>query len=203
MRRRVVVERDVEHRPATAARPSHRSGSAGRRHDEIAADVGLEVDREIVAACPPAPGSAQEAGHADPFALARQPARVERLDAVDRRDRGRQRGIPAADDQIDLGRRCERPNVADGLERHHEIANPLEAKQQNAPRRSLARAGERPHDRRRDGQGGIRHAHERALTEVRNLQQDICPRIRGDSRILSAVAPPVRAIRAVGGSTSR
>ena len=134
MRRRVVVERKVEHRTATTARPARRAGSTGRRRDEIAAHVGLEVDREIVAACPPASGSTQEPWYSDPFALARQPARVERLDAVDRGYRGRQGGIPAANDQVDLRCRRERPHVADGLERHHEIANPFETKQQDATR---------------------------------------------------------------------
>ena len=145
--------------------------------------------------------------------------------------------LPTA--EIDLGGRRERPYVADGLERHDEVADPLETKQEDALRLAAgAASGERLHDGRCDGQGGIRRSHERALTEVRNLQQDIVVALsraassarfrlregsgetspkrlrRGGgpfawltrcrsfalheiaSKILSAVSPPVRAIRA-------
>ena len=130
----VVVEGHVEHRAAAAAHPAGRPCRASRGGDEVASHVGLEVDGEIVAARAPAPRRPEERAHAEPFAFACEPLRIERLDAVDVRYRTSQRSIPATDDQIDLRGWRERPDVAHGRERHHEVADALQAQQEDALR---------------------------------------------------------------------
>ena len=116
VRRRVVVDRQVEQRSAAAAREPRRAPRAGGGQREVGADVGLEVDREIVAPRSPARGLHRErrAATSRPSPASREPRGVQRLDPIDARDRRGDLAVPAADDQVDRRAGRQRAQLGEG-----------------------------------------------------------------------------------------
>ncbi len=146
----IVIEGLIEDGTSTGAGVAGRPARSGRRKKQVAPDIRLEVDAEIVPPMPPARGTLKHRSRIQPGAVTRKPARVERLDAVDVWDRPRELLVPAADHEIDPCRRRMPANRRDSGERHQQVADPLETKQQNPLRHGrLLSATERANDRRR------------------------------------------------------
>ena len=135
--------------------------------EQVAADVGLEVDGEIVVRAPPLPRRAKQRRKAKTPALAREPGGVERLRACDRRDRAGEPGIPAADDEIDLRVGGRSSKIGKGRERHQQIADPFEAQDQD-PAWPVGRAPapEGPRRRRPGRKHTVGRRDERALAPI-------------------------------------
>ena len=93
-----------------------------------------------------------------------------RADAGDQR---REIAIPAADGEVDGGVRQRRAKVADRVDHHQQIADPLEPQQED-PRRSDRRRTPSQAQRRRDEISG---ADEQALAPNRNLQPGHSPHL--------------------------
>ena len=148
-----------------------RTGAPGERHQRVAADVALEVDREIVASRPPATRRASRRRSTPPRrrapATAHRASRRDRCRAdIARRPRSscrrRDRSPPRAP--------CAR-TASMAARRHQQIADPLEPQQQDALRRRAAR---RPGTSRRNGrqrrQREIGHADRQPLARIEDLQ---------------------------------
>jgi hypothetical protein len=82
----------------------------------------------------------------------------------------RERRVPAAHDEIDGGISRRLAYVFNRIQRHQEIADTLESKEQDAPGRHVWRPPPSADERRDRPQHQIRGAHQRPLTLVVNLK---------------------------------
>ena len=73
---------------------------AGSRQQDVAPDVGLEVDGEVVSLPAPGARSPEQPHEAGAAGIAGQPSRVERMDVVYVREGSGDGEVPAADHQI-------------------------------------------------------------------------------------------------------
>ena len=153
---------------------------AGGRHEGVAPDVALEVDGEIVAAPLPSSRAAEERHRRRAGGTTREPWRIEHLDAVESIDRPRDRPVPASYDEVDRGPWREAPHGADRAEGHEQIADALQAKQQDAARRVRTRAAKEPERPRHGRQREVGEADRRALARVVDAVEVV------EQRVLSA-----------------
>ena len=147
---RVVVEPRVEQRTAAAGDESSRPGRARGGQQQVAPDVGLEVDREIVPALTPAHRVQQQRLEALSATVPRQPVGVDDVHVPNTRNRARQLLVPPADDEVDGRRRRACAQLRQRGQGHDEIAEPLEPQAQHLPRRR-ARASSPDPPRQADG----------------------------------------------------
>ena len=126
--------------PAFAPRPAaRRVADAGRRaaktEQRVAADVRLEVHRQIEASRTPPPPAATQVERTVRRRTACQPRRVHALHRADPRNRPSKLGVPLTDDEMQRGARSARPEGADRRHRHEQIAYPFESQYQETTRR--------------------------------------------------------------------
>ena len=170
--RPVVVERIGQEAAAAAARVADASPCAARRHERVAPEVRLEVDRQVVALPSPGGRLCGRRPQRRPGPFAGEPRHIERFHRIDRRHAVRERRVPASDHQPQLRIRQSRPDGGDCTERHQKVTDPLETKQQHASGwRFVVRCGLPPSvDRRPGGQCQVGRAHEPALVPAVDLQ---------------------------------
>ena len=137
---RPVVAQRAGQEPASASRvvPDAPPGAA-RRQQRIAPDVGLEVDCEVEVVALPPDDAAGHFPQRRPRTFLRQPRCVDRLHPIHCRHEPGKVGVPTSDRQAYLGLGRPRPHRADGVQDHQEIADTLEAEEQDAARRVLRR----------------------------------------------------------------
>ncbi len=128
---RFVRERIREEASAATRRETDASCGATERKQEIGADIGLEVNGEIEPTAAPRSSPAEERRMRRAGRASRKPPGIERLVRVDRAHHGHERGIPAADDEVNRRPRRACPNRFDGAERHQQIADAFEPQEKN------------------------------------------------------------------------
>ena len=100
MSRRVVGQRPGQERATAAGVETDSVWRPAQGEEAICTDVGLEVHRQIEARGTPLRGPANELERGCPRCVARQPARVERLDPRHARNEASELLIPAPDHQM-------------------------------------------------------------------------------------------------------
>ena len=177
---RVVGHAVGQQRPASCHVETHRSPRSRERHQQVAADITLEVDREIVAARSPAPRASQQPDSTLGASVPRQPGGIERLHAVDLPDQAGKRLVPRADHEIDGGFGSQAAHLPDGAERHQQVPDAFEPQEQH--RRPAA--GGSPNvsgtqQWRDDGQRKVGETDETTLSGIGNLKmREQCSRLR-------------------------
>ena len=163
--------RRVSSGPPPAMSKPDPGGRAGNRHQRVAANVALEVDREIVASRPPFARPCEQGARRRRAAAAREPRCIERLDAVDAAETPGHVGVPAAHHEVDRRLRRHAADGFDGRSRHQQVADALESQKQY-PRRLGRRTSSRqqPAEGRQRRQGDVRSADGQPLTRIQNLQ---------------------------------
>jgi hypothetical protein len=94
---------------------------------------GFEIDHQVVAMTPPSPRLREQRRPAGRrIAGPRQPGRVGAFDRPQAGNECREASVPSPDRQIDLRIRPRPSHGADGLERHEQVSDAFQAKQQDA-----------------------------------------------------------------------
>jgi hypothetical protein len=160
-----LVRDDIgEQRTPAGMAVAHPPARRGQRHQAVRPDIAFEVDREIVAAPAPVRRPLHKLRGWRGRRAAREPRRVQRLDAADLGDETSQRRVPAAHDEVDLGLGRLGANGPDRAQGHQEIADALEPQQQHAGRRPARLAPrERLDGPGRHRQRGVGQPHHPAL----------------------------------------
>ena len=139
VRARIGRDRIGQHSAAAAREKSHAPRCARQGEQQVAPDVGLEIDREIVVSCCATPSRARRsARHDSPRPSPCHPRHVERFNGITP-------GMSAASGRFQLPTtrsicrlRRHRSDHRNRLEHHRPGRRPLQSKQKDAARRAAA-----------------------------------------------------------------